>query len=47
MFAAERKTKSPMNLQKYLPPQCETLELRTEGVIAQSFVDPFGDTEKW
>ena len=31
----------------YLPPQSEALELRLEGVIAHSYVDPFGDTEKW
>ena len=38
-----------MNLQKYLPPQCETLELRTEGVIAQSYSyeNPFAEKEKW
>lgn len=39
-----------MEMQKdiYVSPQSESLELRLEGVIAHSFVDPFGgDTEKW
>lgn len=36
-----------MNLQKYLPPQCETLELQTEGVIAYSYKTPFEDKENW
>ena len=36
-----------MNLQKYLPPQCETLEFRTEGVMAYSYITPFEETEKW
>ena len=38
-----------MELQKdlYVSPQSESLELRLEGVIAQSFVDPFGDPKKW
>ena len=40
------------NKEQYISPECETLELRLEGVIAASgdpkdYNNPFGDQQTW
>ena len=49
IFAKAHRPSYSMKTQKdfYLPPKSEAIELRTEGVIAHSFVSPFDERQNW
>ena len=47
-FYSDKSSKKDMNKkQGYATPESRVIELRTEGVIAYSYVNPFDEKENW